>query len=173
MFCWPCIIVSVSLQPCHSQLTLYARSIPNAVCVAHPEDEQLMLETRIGPWFPINWMKSAPHCFHYTDTHRTSDVGEITNNKWYSATSCCWIFECNTVELHRKCMMLNICSNCMLSRVVSKWLLEVALQTYTSHIIIIIITFMQHVYDYVLETNHISRMYSVAARICGYNLSHT
>jgi len=25
------------------------------------------------------------------NTHRTSDVGEITNNKWYSATSWYWI----------------------------------------------------------------------------------
>jgi hypothetical protein len=37
--------VAVKLQPCHSQLTLYARNIPNAVCAAPPEDEQVMLET--------------------------------------------------------------------------------------------------------------------------------
>jgi hypothetical protein len=37
------------LQPCHSQLKLYARSIPNAVCVAPPEGEQVMLETCKGP----------------------------------------------------------------------------------------------------------------------------
>jgi hypothetical protein len=40
--------VSWPLQPCHSQLTLYARIVPNAVCVAPPEDEQLMLETYRG-----------------------------------------------------------------------------------------------------------------------------
>jgi hypothetical protein len=36
---------AVKLQPCRSQLTLYASNIPNAVCVSPPEDEQLMLET--------------------------------------------------------------------------------------------------------------------------------
>jgi hypothetical protein len=36
---------NVSLQSGHSQLTLYARNIPSAVCVASPEDEQVMLET--------------------------------------------------------------------------------------------------------------------------------
>jgi hypothetical protein len=40
--------VAVSLQPCHSHLTLYARTIPNSVCVAPPEDEQVMLETCRG-----------------------------------------------------------------------------------------------------------------------------
>jgi hypothetical protein len=78
MFCWLCIIVyqynetkfhcnratanwhyahaiyqMPSLQSCHSQLTLYARNIPNAVCAAAPEDEQVMLETCRGPWFSI------------------------------------------------------------------------------------------------------------------------
>jgi hypothetical protein len=33
------------LQPFHSQLTLYARNIPNSVCAAPPENEQVMLET--------------------------------------------------------------------------------------------------------------------------------
>jgi hypothetical protein len=36
------------LQPCHSQLTLYARNIPNAVWGAPPEDEEVMLETCKG-----------------------------------------------------------------------------------------------------------------------------
>jgi hypothetical protein len=40
--------IAVSLQPCHSQLTLYARKIPNAVCVAPPEDKQVMLKTCRG-----------------------------------------------------------------------------------------------------------------------------
>jgi hypothetical protein len=39
-----CGTVVVSLQQCHSQLTQHARSIPNAVCVSPPEDEQVMLE---------------------------------------------------------------------------------------------------------------------------------
>jgi hypothetical protein len=39
----------VAVQPCHSQLTFYARNIPNAVCIAPPEDEQIMLETCRGP----------------------------------------------------------------------------------------------------------------------------
>jgi hypothetical protein len=56
------------LQPCHSQLTLYTRNIPNAICVAPPEDERVMLETCRGPWLSISWMKSASRWFHYTDT---------------------------------------------------------------------------------------------------------
>jgi hypothetical protein len=36
---------TVSLHLCHTQLTLYARNIPITVCVAPPEDEQVMLET--------------------------------------------------------------------------------------------------------------------------------
>jgi hypothetical protein len=39
---------AVKLQPCHTQLTLYARNIPNAVCEAPPEDDQVMLETCRG-----------------------------------------------------------------------------------------------------------------------------
>jgi hypothetical protein len=31
-----CGTFAISLQPCHSQLTLYARDITNAVCVATP-----------------------------------------------------------------------------------------------------------------------------------------
>jgi hypothetical protein len=37
------------------------------VCVAPAEDEQVLLETCKGPWFSINWMKSASRWFHYTD----------------------------------------------------------------------------------------------------------
>jgi hypothetical protein len=45
---------AVSLQPLLSQLTLYARIIPNAVYPVPPEDEQIMLETCKGPLFSIN-----------------------------------------------------------------------------------------------------------------------
>jgi hypothetical protein len=31
---------AVKLQTCHSQLTLYARNIPNVICEAPPDDEQ-------------------------------------------------------------------------------------------------------------------------------------
>jgi hypothetical protein len=65
-----CVLCSsswVSLQSWHSQLTLYARNIPSAVCLAPPEDEQVMLETCRCPWFSINWMKCASRWFHYTD----------------------------------------------------------------------------------------------------------
>src|SRR5215510_6320883 len=44
-----CGTVAVLLQPCHSQLTLYTRNIPSAVCVAPPEDGHLTLETCRGP----------------------------------------------------------------------------------------------------------------------------
>jgi hypothetical protein len=40
--------VAVKLQPCRNQLTLYASSIPSAVCVEPPEDEQVILEIRKG-----------------------------------------------------------------------------------------------------------------------------
>jgi hypothetical protein len=42
------LCVYVSLQPCHSQLTLYARTRPNDPFEAPPEDEQVMLETCRG-----------------------------------------------------------------------------------------------------------------------------
>jgi hypothetical protein len=58
---------TVAVKLCHSQLTLYASNIPNAVCVAPPEDEEVMLETGRGPWFSIKWMKSASRWFHCTD----------------------------------------------------------------------------------------------------------
>jgi hypothetical protein len=59
--------IAVSLQPCHSQLTLYACSIPNAVCVEPPKDERVVLEICRGLWFSINWMKTASRWFQYTD----------------------------------------------------------------------------------------------------------
>jgi hypothetical protein len=43
-----CGTVAVKLKPCHSQLTLHVRNIPNAVCEAPPEDEKVMLETGRG-----------------------------------------------------------------------------------------------------------------------------
>jgi hypothetical protein len=43
-----CGTVAVKLRPCHSQLTLHARNIPNAVCVAPPGNEQVMLEVCRG-----------------------------------------------------------------------------------------------------------------------------
>jgi hypothetical protein len=55
------------LQSLHNQLT-HSRNIPSAVFAAPPEDEQVMLETFRGPWFSINWMKSASRWFHYTET---------------------------------------------------------------------------------------------------------
>jgi hypothetical protein len=60
--------IAVKLQSWHSQQT-YTRNIPSTVCVVPPEDEQVMLRTCRGPWFSINWMKSASCWFHYTDVH--------------------------------------------------------------------------------------------------------
>jgi hypothetical protein len=59
--------VTIAVQSWLSQLTLNASNIPSTVCIAPPEDEKVMLETRRGPWFSINWMKSASRWFHYTD----------------------------------------------------------------------------------------------------------
>jgi hypothetical protein len=44
-----CGTVAVKLQPCHSQLTLYACNIPHADCAVPPEDEQVMLKTCRDP----------------------------------------------------------------------------------------------------------------------------
>jgi hypothetical protein len=44
-----CATIAVSLQSWHSRLTLYARNVANAICVAPLEDEQVMLETCRGP----------------------------------------------------------------------------------------------------------------------------
>jgi hypothetical protein len=41
--------IAVSLQSRQSQLTLYARNITNAVCIAPHEDKQVMFETCRGP----------------------------------------------------------------------------------------------------------------------------
>jgi hypothetical protein len=45
-----CVRMSVGCGTvaCHSQLTLYARNIPNAVYAPPPEDEKIMLETCRG-----------------------------------------------------------------------------------------------------------------------------
>jgi hypothetical protein len=77
MFCWPCIIVyqyNVSWlwhggtvahlpQPTDIIGTQYTKRR----LWAPPEDGQVMLETCRGPWFTINWMKSASRWFHYTE----------------------------------------------------------------------------------------------------------
>jgi hypothetical protein len=78
-----CGTVAVSLQPCHSQQILYARNIPNAVCVAPPEDEQVIFETCTGLWYSINWMKRASRWFHYTD------ILWCTVSKTLRLTVCC------------------------------------------------------------------------------------
>jgi hypothetical protein len=41
--------------------------MPNAVCTASPEDEQVMVETCRDTCFSINLMKSASLWFHYID----------------------------------------------------------------------------------------------------------
>jgi hypothetical protein len=42
-------IMSVGCGTVAVSLTLYARSVPSAVCTVPPEDEQVMLETCRGP----------------------------------------------------------------------------------------------------------------------------
>jgi hypothetical protein len=63
---WVYCLRIMSVGSWNSQLTLYSRNIPSAVCVGPLEDEQLMLETCRGHWFSINWVKSASGWFHYT-----------------------------------------------------------------------------------------------------------
>jgi hypothetical protein len=69
-----CGTVAVKLQTCHSQLTLYARNIPNAFSAAPPKDEQVMLEKCRGLWSSISWMKRASRWFHDTDILTVSIV---------------------------------------------------------------------------------------------------
>jgi hypothetical protein len=47
-------VMSVGCGTVAVSLTLYARNIPNVICVAPPEDEQVMLKTCVGPQFLIN-----------------------------------------------------------------------------------------------------------------------
>jgi hypothetical protein len=101
MFCWPCIIVyqynktnvmHVSFNLLRIKVswlwhgwsfTLYALSVPNAVCVASPEDEQVLLETCRGPWFSVNWMKSTSRFFYYTDKLSTDHTTSQTRRAQY------------------------------------------------------------------------------------------
>jgi hypothetical protein len=93
---------AVKLQLWHSQLTLYASNIPSAVHVVPPEDEQVMLETCRGPWFSINWMKSASRWFHYTD------ILWCTVNKTLSEVSClCTPTKYSCLNLHHHLMGKN------------------------------------------------------------------
>jgi hypothetical protein len=78
-----CGTVAVKLQPC--QLTLYSRNIPNAVFVAPPEDEQVMLETFRDPWFSINWKKSASRWFYYTDILWFTVKKTLRNYLWHNS----------------------------------------------------------------------------------------
>jgi hypothetical protein len=68
--------VAVSLQTCHSQLTLHARSIPNAVCAETPEDEHVMLETCRDPLI-LN--KLNEKCITLVSLYWYSDVMFLCN----------------------------------------------------------------------------------------------
>jgi hypothetical protein len=48
-----------------------------------------LLETCRGPWFPINWMKSASRWFHYTDSHNLFWAAGLLGPK----PPLCWGFE--------------------------------------------------------------------------------
>jgi hypothetical protein len=62
-----CATFAVKLQWWHSQLTLYAPNVP-MLSVQHllRISSQCSKKCR-GPWFSINWMKSASRWFHHTD----------------------------------------------------------------------------------------------------------
>jgi hypothetical protein len=55
-----CTRIGVELVP-------QARNIPSTFHIAPPEDEQVMLETCRGPYFLINWIKSASRWCNCTD----------------------------------------------------------------------------------------------------------
>jgi hypothetical protein len=44
-----CVSVAVKLQSWHSHLTLNSSNIPSIICVAPPDDEQVMLEICRSP----------------------------------------------------------------------------------------------------------------------------
>jgi hypothetical protein len=92
-----CATIAASLQSCHSQLT-YACNIPSAVCLAPPEDEQLMLEACRSPWFSINWMKSASCWFHDTGIlrmmHGQQNIETLYSNCFMHYT-CAKLWNCD------------------------------------------------------------------------------
>jgi hypothetical protein len=49
VYCVRTMSVALQLQSWHRQMTLYARNIPSVICLAPPEDEQVMLGTCRGP----------------------------------------------------------------------------------------------------------------------------
>jgi hypothetical protein len=72
MFCWPWIVVYQynETNVMHLLFSLLRSRAFNTfrALPAHPKVMQVMLEICRGPWFSINWMKSASRWFHYTDT---------------------------------------------------------------------------------------------------------
>jgi hypothetical protein len=76
------LAVAVKLQPCHSQLTLYASNIPLAVCIPPPEDEQVMLETCRGPDSQQTEGRVHHVWFNFTDTLRCT-VSKTLNYVYY------------------------------------------------------------------------------------------
>jgi hypothetical protein len=55
---------SILVPPIDTARTQYIK----CHCVAPPEDDQVMLDTRRGPQFVINWVKRASRWFRYTRT---------------------------------------------------------------------------------------------------------
>jgi hypothetical protein len=85
-----CAMIAMTAQPTDITHT-HTHNTPSAVCVASPEDGQVMLETCRGSWFSINWMKSASHWFHYTD------ILWWTVSKTFSYITYHVIHLCNTI----------------------------------------------------------------------------
>jgi hypothetical protein len=52
--------VMVPLQPCHSQLTLYARNIPNVVCAGPPKNELVRFDRNM--YMPLIFNKLNENC---------------------------------------------------------------------------------------------------------------
>jgi hypothetical protein len=78
----------------HNQLTLYVRSVPNAVCLTPPEDEQVMLETCRSLWFSINWMKKCTTFFSlYWWSVNVWQTDPISPHTSHYSTSCIWMCE--------------------------------------------------------------------------------
>jgi hypothetical protein len=108
------------LQSWHSQLTLYARNILSAVCAVPPEDEQVMLETCIGPWISINCMKSVSRLFHHTDGAECSWLEAVPQIvKKYQEFYGTWSFITMFIQPTTVLMLISVCN--IMGIKVRKW----------------------------------------------------
>jgi hypothetical protein len=151
----------------HKKLTLYAISIPNAVCVATPEDEQVILETCTDPWFSLNLMKIAKLWFHYSDTLWCT-VSKILSLPSIRANQCPWLVFCHCHSMYATYLWLlstDIFSKCCFLKLFCTMLDNTIPQTYaTWHFVYIE---LGHIYIYI-SNNLICLRSAFGKSLCTY-----